>query len=125
MRILAVIAPLAIMSVSLPATFFSEAFTASRDRRRPGGCHWALTKVRRPRSIATRMTSPPPRQQPGSVQAGAKAFAAHGCVNCHGGAGRHLGQISEGLHPIPPDLKEVVDHRTPAQCSGWSRTAPT
>jgi mono/diheme cytochrome c family protein len=47
--------------------------------------------------------------------AGAKAFAAHGCTTCHGGPGVGWAKLSEGLHPDPPDLKEVVDHRSPAQ----------
>src|ERR1019366_9356969 len=50
-----------------------------------------------------------------SVQTGTKAFAAHVCTNCHGGPGVNWAKFSEGLHPDPPDLKEVVDHRTPAQ----------
>src|SRR6267142_759981 len=43
------------------------------------------------------------------------ALAAHGCTTCHGGPGVTWAKFSEGLHPDPPDLKEVVDHRSPAQ----------
>ena len=68
------------------------------------------------RSIATRIDQPPASiNDPASVQAGAKAFAAHGCTTCHGGPGVGWAKLSEGLHPDPPDLKEVVDHRSPAQ----------
>ena len=49
------------------------------------------------------------------MQAGAKAFAAHNCANCHGAPGVSWAKFSEGLHPDPPDLKEVVDHRSPSQ----------
>ena len=42
------------------------------------------------------------------VQAGARAFAARGCVNCHGGPGVKWAKFSEGLNPGPPDLKVVV-----------------
>jgi mono/diheme cytochrome c family protein len=49
------------------------------------------------------------------VQAGAKAFAAQGCANCHGAPGVNWAKYSEGLHPDPPDLKEIVDHRSPSQ----------
>ena len=49
------------------------------------------------------------------MQAGAKAFAAHGCTTRHGGPGVSWLKLSEGLHPDPPDLKKVVDHRSPAQ----------
>ena len=60
-------------------------------------------------------------QPPGSindptrVQAGARAFAAHGCTTCHGGPGVSWLKLSEGLHPDPPDLKKIVDQRSPAQ----------
>ena len=52
---------------------------------------------------------------PASVQAGAKAFAEHGCANCHGGPGVDWAKFSEGLHPDPPDLKDVVGELSPAQ----------
>ena len=50
-----------------------------------------------------------------TVQAGARAFAARGCANCHGGPGVDWAKFAEGLRPDPPDLKEVVKARTPAQ----------
>jgi len=50
---------------------------------------------------------------PAVVQAGARAFSARGCVNCHGGPGANWAKFSEGLHPSPPDLKEVVNGLEP------------
>ncbi len=68
------------------------------------------------RSIVTQPTPPPASiSDRASVQAGAKAYSAQGCANCHGAPGVNWAKFSEGLHPDPPDLKEVVDHRTPAQ----------
>ncbi|MEI9806263.1 MAG: cytochrome c [Pseudolabrys sp.] len=52
---------------------------------------------------------------PGTVEAGARAFAANGCANCHGAPGVTWAKFSEGLHPDPPDLKDVVKDVTPAQ----------
>jgi mono/diheme cytochrome c family protein len=49
------------------------------------------------------------------VQAGAKAFAAQGCPTCHGGPGVSWAKFSEGLHPDPPDLKDVVNDLSPSQ----------
>jgi mono/diheme cytochrome c family protein len=50
---------------------------------------------------------------PAMVQAGARAFNERGCVNCHGGPGAPWAKFSEGLHPSPPDLKEVADKLEP------------
>ena len=49
------------------------------------------------------------------VQAGAKAFASRGCVNCHGGPGATWAKFSEGLNPSPPDLKDVVGGLEPRE----------
>ena len=51
---------------------------------------------------------------PAVIQNGARAFATIGCVNCHGAPGVKWAKFSEGLHPDPPDLKDVVNNRTPA-----------
>jgi hypothetical protein len=47
------------------------------------------------------------------VQAGAKAYLARGCTNCHGGPGVEWQKFSEGMRPDPPDLKDVVPNRLP------------
>jgi hypothetical protein len=52
-------------------------------------------------------------EDPAIVQAGAQAFSARGCVNCHGGPGVKWAKFSEGLHPDPPDLKEIANERAP------------
>jgi mono/diheme cytochrome c family protein len=49
------------------------------------------------------------------VEAGAKAYASFGCANCHGAPGVKWLKFSEGLHPDPPDLKEVAGGLSPAQ----------
>jgi mono/diheme cytochrome c family protein len=43
------------------------------------------------------------------IQAGAKAFYQRGCTSCHGGPGVEWAKFSEGMHPDPPDLKEVAE----------------
>jgi mono/diheme cytochrome c family protein len=49
------------------------------------------------------------------VHAGARAFAARGCANCHGAPGVNWQKFSEGLQPDPPDLKDVVKEREPKE----------
>ena len=117
MRILALIGALAIVVGIGAATFFFGGFySVAGTAEDPAIVTWALTRVRNA-SIDRYAHDQPPASinDPASVQAGAKAFAALGCVNCHGAPGVTWAKFSEGLHPDPPDLKEVVDHRTPAQ----------
>ena len=77
---------------------------------------WALTQVRNASINRYALEQPPASiNDPASVRLGAKAFATHGCTTCHGGPGVSWLKLSEGLHPDPPDLKKVVDQRSPAQ----------
>jgi mono/diheme cytochrome c family protein len=43
-----------------------------------------------------------------TIQAGARAFAARGCVTCHGAPGADWAKFSEGLRPDAADLNEVA-----------------
>ena len=49
------------------------------------------------------------------MRAGARAFAARGCVTCHGAPGADYAKFAEGMRPDPPDLKDIVNDRPPAQ----------
>src|SRR5690348_16054390 len=117
MRFLAVIGALAIIvGVGAAVFFFGGYYSVAGNAEDPGIVRWALIQVRTA-SINRHAVDQPPANldSPSTVQAGAKAFAAHGCANCHGAPGVNWAKFSEGLHPDPPDLKEVVDHRMPAQ----------
>jgi mono/diheme cytochrome c family protein len=117
MRILAAIGALAIIvAIGAVAFFFGGFYSVAATAEDPAVVTWALTQVRNA-SINRHALERPPASidDPASVQAGARAFAAHGCTTCHGGPGVTWLKLSEGLHPDPPDLKEVVDHRSPAQ----------
>jgi len=117
MRILAVIGALAIIVGAGAAVFFLGGYySVAGTAEDPAIVRWALIQVRSA-SINRYANDVPPAaiNNPSSVQAGAKAFAAHGCANCHGAPGVNWAKFSEGLHPDPPDLKEVVDHRSPSQ----------
>lgn len=116
MRILALIGALGIIAAIGAAGFFLGGFySVAGTQEDPAIVHWALVQVRSA-SIVRHATDTPPANidSPARVQAGAKAYATLGCVNCHGGPGATWAKFSEGLHPDPPDLKEVKDH-TPAQ----------
>ncbi|HEY6024800.1 MAG TPA: cytochrome c [Pseudolabrys sp.] len=117
MRILAIIGALAIIvGVAAAAIFFGGYYSVAGTAEDPAIIRWALIQVRSA-SVNRNATDVPPAtiNDPNSVQAGAKAYSALGCTNCHGAPGVNWAKFSEGLHPDPPDLKEVVDHRTPSQ----------
>ena len=50
-----------------------------------------------------------------TVQAGARAFSQRGCVDCHGGPGADYDKFAEGMHPEPPDLKDIANEISPAE----------
>lgn len=117
LKFLGIVGLLAILvGIWAAAFFFGGWFNVGATVEDPGIVNWALIKVRQA-SIARYAIDKPPEglDRAETVQAGARAFAARGCVNCHGGPGVEWAKFSEGLRPDPPDLKEVVKERTPAQ----------
>ena len=110
MRILALIGVLAILiALGTAAVFFGGFYSVAGTAQDPAIVAWALVKVRQA-SISHHAAGIPPMSLDDSavVQAGARAFATRGCINCHGGPGVKWAKFSEGLNPSPPDLKEVV-----------------
>ena len=117
MRSFAIIGAFAIVAaIGAAAFFFGGYYSVAGTAEDPALVHWALIQVRTA-SINHYANDPPPANlnDAGNVQAGAKAFAGLGCANCHGAPGVTWAKFSEGLRPDPPDLKDVVDHRTPSQ----------
>jgi mono/diheme cytochrome c family protein len=117
MRIFAMIGGLAIIvAIGAAIFFFGGFYSIAGTAEDPAIVHWALVQVRTA-SINHYAQDQPPASinDPASVQAGAKAYAALGCTTCHGGPGVNWAKFSEGLHPDPPDLKEVVGELSPAQ----------
>ena len=117
MRFLALIGALAVIVGIGAAVFFLGGFySVAATAEDPGIVRWALIQARTA-SINRHATEQPPANinDAQTVQAGAKAFATHGCANCHGAPGVPWQKYSEGLNPDPPDLKKVVDQQTPAQ----------
>ena len=117
MRFLAAIGALAIVvGIGAAAFFFGGYYNVAGTAEDPAPVTWALTRVR-VASINRHANDSPPGSfgDAAMVQAGAKAYASFGCATCHGAPGVMWLKLSEGLHPDPPDLKKVVDERSPAQ----------
>ena len=117
MRILATIGALAIAGAIAAAVFFLGGFySVAGTVEDPGIVNWALVQVRTA-SIFRHAHDPQPANfdDPANVPAGAREFAEHRCVNCHGAPGVNWLKYSEGMHPDPPDLKDIVNDRTPSQ----------
>jgi len=110
--LLAVIGALAIIAGIIVAGYFFGGFynvAASEDD--PQIVTWALPKVREASIDRQSAGLKPPMSldDQAIIQAGARAFGQRGCANCHGAPGVEWAKFSEGLHPDPPDLKEVAD----------------
>jgi mono/diheme cytochrome c family protein len=117
MRILSIIGALAIVvGIFCAAFFFGGFYSVAGTAEDPAAVTWALTLVRTA-SIDRHASDPPPSSlnDAATVQAGARTYAAFGCVNCHGAPGVKWQKFSEGLHPDPPDLKDVAGELSPSQ----------
>jgi len=117
MRILASIATIGIIvAAAVAGFFFGGYYNVAGTAPDLGIVHWALIQVRTA-SIDRHAVDQPPAglDDAANIQEGARSFAAIGCVNCHGAPGVKWARFSEGLHPDPPDLKELANDRTVAQ----------
>ena len=117
MRLLAFIGALAILAVVGAAVFFFGGFwSVAESQDDPAIVNWALASVRGS-SVAWHATAVAPADldEPATVQAGARAYATIGCVNCHGGPGVKWAKFSEGLKPVPADLVAMAKARTPSE----------
>jgi mono/diheme cytochrome c family protein len=96
--------------------FFGGYYSVAGTADEPDVVKWALVHVRKA-SIERHAKDSPPLSlnDPAIVQAGGRAFSERGCANCHGGPGVGWAKFSEGLHPDPPDLKELANDRAPQQ----------
>lgn len=117
MRLLAAIGFLAIVGgIAALLFFFGGFYSVAGTQPDPSSVAWALTYIRNA-SIDRHAIDTPPSSldDPLIVQAGARAFLARGCANCHGGPGVNWAKFSEGLHPDPPDLKDIANDLEPRE----------
>jgi mono/diheme cytochrome c family protein len=105
MRFLAFIGALAIIAaVAALIYFFGGFFSVAENEDNPAVAGHATD------------TAPANLDDPATVKAGARAYATIGCVNCHGGPpDANWAKWSEGLKPIPADLKVMAKERTAPQ----------
>ncbi len=115
MRILSVIGALAILAaIGVAIYFFGGFYSVAENEDHPAIVNWALASVRAA-SVARHAIEQPPANldDPATVKAGARAYAAIGCVNCHGGPpDANWAKWSEGLKPVPADLKVMAKERS-------------
>jgi mono/diheme cytochrome c family protein len=118
MRFLAFIGALAILAAIGAAIFFFGGFySVAENEDNPAIVDWALASVRGA-SVVAHATDPAPSNLDDSatVKAGARAYSTIGCVNCHGGPpNANWAKWSEGLKPVPADLKVMAKDRTAPQ----------
>jgi mono/diheme cytochrome c family protein len=112
LKLLAVIGALTIIvGIVAIGYFFLGFYNVAASVDDPKIVAWALPKVRDASIDRQSAGLKPPMSldDQAVIQAGARAFAQRGCINCHGAPGVEWAKFSEGLHPDPPDLKEVAD----------------
>jgi len=117
LKVLALIGLLGIAgAIAAAVYFFGGFYSVAGTAEEPALVKRALIQVRQA-SIARHAKDNPTVSLTDAavVQAGARQFAERGCVHCHGAPGVEWSKFSEGLHPDPPDLKEVVDSRQPRE----------
>jgi mono/diheme cytochrome c family protein len=116
-KFLAVIGFLAIVAAIGGAVFFLGGFysVAGTDAE-PAFVSSLLIQTRQASIARHAKDNPPvPIDDMNQVRAGARAFAQHGCANCHGAPGVEWQKFSEGLRPDPADLKEIAPQRDPRE----------
>jgi mono/diheme cytochrome c family protein len=118
MRFLALIGVLAIIAaIGAAIYFFGGFYNVGETADNPAIMDWALASVRGASVVAHGTETPPANlDDPETVKAGARIYATIGCVNCHGGPpDANWAKWSEGLKPVPADLKVMAKERTASQ----------
>ena len=118
MRFLTFVGALAIIvAIAAAIYFFGGFYNVAQSEDNPAIVDWALASVRGA-SVVAHGTETPPSNLDGAdtVKAGARAYSTIGCVNCHGGPpDANWAKWSEGLKPVPADLKVMAKDRTAPQ----------
>ena len=117
MRFLALIGALAtIVDVAGLIYFFGGFYSVAENEDNPAIVDWALASVTAPWSPGMQPTGARQSRRSRTVKAGARAYATIGCVNCHGGPpDANWAKWSEGLKPVPANLKVMAKERTAPQ----------
>ena len=114
MQFLALVGALAIVGAIAAAVSFSAASTALRKSRTPGSSPGRWTASEPHRSLGTPaarrrfLSTMPRRRKPAALRHDRLRELPRR-------AGRRLGQVSEGLQPVPADLKKMATERTASE----------
>src|SRR5262245_26406593 len=100
------------VAIAAAVFFFGGFYSVAATDADPALVDRMLIQVRQA-SIARHAKDMPLAEDARAVEAGARAYATRGCVNCHGAPGADWAKWSEGLRPDPADLKEVSGERQP------------
>jgi mono/diheme cytochrome c family protein len=118
MRFLALIGALAIIvAIGAAVFFFGGFYSVAQNEDNPSIADWALASIRGA-SVAGHATDTPPASlnDSATAKAGARAYSTIGCANCHGAPpNANWAKWSEGLKPVPADLKVMAKERTAPQ----------
>ena len=115
MRFLALIGALAIIvAIGAAIYFFGGFYNVAQNADNPAIVDWALASARGASVVAHGTETPPANLDDAeTVKAGARSYSTIGCVNCHGGPpDANWAKWSEGLKPVPADLKVMAKERT-------------
>jgi mono/diheme cytochrome c family protein len=118
MRFLALIGALAILAaIGAAVYFFGGFYNVAENENNPAIVDWALASVRGASVVAHAHDAAPANLDDSeTVKAGARTYSTIGCVNCHGGPpDANWAKWSEGLKPVPADLKVMAKERTASQ----------
>jgi hypothetical protein len=118
MRFLALIGALAIIvAIGAAIYFFGGFYNVAQNADNPAIVDWALASARGASVVAHGTETPPANLDDAeTVKAGARSYSTIGCVNCHGGPpDANWAKWSEGLKPVPADLKVMAKERTASQ----------
>jgi len=104
-----------IVAVAAAGYFFGGFYDVAASTKDPKFVDWMVIRVREASMDRHADDKPPPIKldDPAAIRDGARAFALHGCVHCHGAPGAEWSKFSEGLNPDPPDLKDIAKEDTP------------
>ena len=117
-EILALIGAVAVLAaIGALVFFFGGFYSVAEDQEHTGVVNWTLARVREASVVRHASDTPPfSLDDPATIQAGARVYAKIGCANCHGGPPNvDWAKFSEGLKPVPADLKVMAKERTASQ----------
>ena len=97
--------------------FFGGFYNVVESADNPAIVDWALASASGASVVAHGTETPPANlDDTETVKAGARIYSTIGCVNCHGGPpDANWAKWSEGLKPVPADLKVMAKERTASQ----------